>query len=113
MVNTPIDLDYLHTNSQQTVSESGLKTLVRRCYPLDDNGIQIKPLDVIKVFHFIGRRGKKHYMYKQVKKVDGAFLVVNHLMGEGDYRLAMDGKKIGGYEVVQGHGLDGREHLTA
>jgi hypothetical protein len=90
-----------------------VETVVMRCYPLDEKGIQIKPLDVLKVFHFTGQRGKKHYMYKQVKKVDGAFLVVSHLTAEGDYRLAMNGRKIKGYEVVQGVSLDDRKPIAA
>ncbi len=32
----------------------------------DKNGYQIHKGDVLKVFHFIGRRNKKYYMYKVV-----------------------------------------------
>ncbi len=85
-------------------------------YPLDENGIQIMPQDVLRVFHFTDRRNKKHYMYKQVKGVVGGahkYLVIDHLAGEGDYRQLMNGKKIKGYEVVQGVGLDERKPVTA
>ena len=101
-------------DDQQTVSDP-LELLVIR-YPLDENGIQIKPQDVLRVFHFTDRRNKKHYMYKQVKGVVGSgkykYLVIDHLVGEGDYRQLMNGKKIKGYEVVQGLGLDERKPVT-
>ena len=41
----------------------------------DKNGIEIREFAVIKVFHFIGARKKKHYMYKWVRLVNG------HLVG--------------------------------
>lgn len=44
----------------------------------DRKGKEIKEFAVIKIFHFIGARGKKHYMYKWVRSVDG-FLVGMHL----------------------------------
>jgi hypothetical protein len=34
----------------------------------DKNGVEIKEFNVIKVFHFIGARRKRHYMYKWVRK---------------------------------------------
>lgn len=33
----------------------------------DENGVEIKEFALIRVFHFIGARRKKHYMYKWVK----------------------------------------------
>lgn len=33
----------------------------------DENGREIKEFTVIRVFHYIGARKKKHYMYKWVK----------------------------------------------
>ena len=30
----------------------------------DKNGVPIEEFDVLKIFHFIGARRKKHYMYK-------------------------------------------------
>jgi len=44
----------------------------------DKKGKEIKEFDVIKIFHFIGARRKKHYMYKWVRLVDGV-LVGMHL----------------------------------
>jgi hypothetical protein len=38
---------------------------------LDKNGVVIEEFDVLKVFHFIGARRKKHYMYKIVVLHDG------------------------------------------
>jgi hypothetical protein len=34
----------------------------------DQNGTEIHEFDLLKVFHFIGSRRKKHYMYKWVRK---------------------------------------------
>lgn len=32
----------------------------------DKNGVQFEEFDVLKVFHFVGARRKKYYMYKVV-----------------------------------------------
>jgi hypothetical protein len=37
---------------------------------LDKNGREIKEFAVLKVFHFIGARRKKHFMYKWVRLVE-------------------------------------------
>jgi hypothetical protein len=37
----------------------------------DKNGIVIEEFDVLKVFHFIGARRKKYYVYKLVILWDG------------------------------------------
>lgn len=44
----------------------------------DKTGREIKEFAVIKIFHFISARRKKHYMYKWVRVVDG-YLVGMHL----------------------------------
>ena len=36
----------------------------------DKHGVEIKEFAVLKVFHFIGARKKKHYMYKWVRIVE-------------------------------------------
>lgn len=36
----------------------------------DEDGVEIKEFAVIRVFHFIGARKKKHYMYKWVRIVE-------------------------------------------
>lgn len=49
----------------------------------DKNGNEIKEFDVLKVFHFIGKRRKKHYMYKWVKKdPEYGYLVAHHLVND-------------------------------
>ena len=50
----------------------------------DKHGREIKVGDVLKVFHFIGQRKKRHYMYKHVVGTrpandGGEFLVISHL----------------------------------
>ena len=45
----------------------------------DQNGKEIRHLDVIKVLHFIGARRKKHYMYKWVKFDKDRGLCFHHL----------------------------------
>lgn len=44
----------------------------------DKTGKEIKEFAMLKFFHFIGARRKKHYMYKWVRVVDGC-LVGMHL----------------------------------
>lgn len=44
----------------------------------DKKGIEIKPFSVIKIFHFVGARRKRHYMYKWVQEREGD-LVALHL----------------------------------
>lgn len=82
----------------------------------DKHGREIMLGDVLKVFHYIGARRKRHYMYKQVV---GNFTVkgremtafrVSHLeplTGGDGYLLLRDGRHLAGYEIVQGFGADG------
>jgi hypothetical protein len=56
----------------------------------DKNGTEIKEFAVLKVFHFIGARRKRHYMYKWVKLKgwDGKlYWVARHLTNDnpGNY----------------------------
>lgn len=44
----------------------------------DKHGTEVKEFAVLKIFHFIGARKKKHYMYKWVRNVNGR-LVGMHL----------------------------------
>jgi hypothetical protein len=46
----------------------------------DKFGRRIEPGDVLKVFHFIGARGKHYYMYKLVYEHEG-YLRCAHLSG--------------------------------
>lgn len=65
----------------------------------DKNGIQIEEFDLLKVFHFIGARRKKYYMYKWVKKINDK-LVCYHLNGEDKYFHLM-ALKNDSYEIIQ------------
>lgn len=53
----------------------------------DKHGKEIKEFAVLKVFHFIGARRKKHYMYKWVrlKEWDGKkYWIAIHLTSDRD-----------------------------
>jgi len=45
----------------------------------DKHGNQLRELDVVKVFHFIGARRKRHYMYKWLRKNEKGELCFMHL----------------------------------
>ncbi|MBY0618440.1 hypothetical protein [Sphingomonas ursincola] len=82
--------------------------------PLDCTGRPIMVGDVLKVFHFVGARRKRHFMFKQVvgTKVLGPsgkpYLLVSHLNmkdpegPDGGYYLAQDGEMQTDTEIVQG-----------
>ncbi len=57
------------------------------CLAFDKNGTRIREFDVLKVFHFVGARRKKHYMYKWVRRHPGsAYLHALHMEDDsGDY----------------------------
>lgn len=77
----------------------------------DAAGRQIMRGDVLKVFHFVGARKKRHYMYKQaldtvmLGKDPRPFLKVSHLdLSEGMdayYVEPEDGRVLNDYEIVQ------------
>jgi hypothetical protein len=81
----------------------------------DKRGITFHRGDVVKVFHFIGARRKRHYMYKQVLgfKMIGPtksspYFKFGHLNmpddpedHDGYYLEAPDGRVLSGYEIVQ------------
>ena len=80
----------------------------------DKNGREIKVGDTLKIFHFVGARRKKYYMYKYVHSVvllsggKSAYLKVKHLSPEDKhYHIALNGKKHQDIEIVQGYGDDG------
>ena len=78
---------------------------------LDKSGRKIMPGDVLKVFHFIGARRKRHYMYKQALRYERGRLVISHLnrideteaweLGTNYYIEAADDRPRSDYEVVQ------------
>lgn len=74
----------------------------------DKKGREIKEFDLLKVFHFIGARRKKHYMYKWVRIktiADKKFFMGMHLMKTGGefYLGAVADKdnKLPNAEIVQ------------
>lgn len=76
----------------------------------DKNGVQIKEFAVLKVFHFIGARRKKHYMYKWVRLLKGTdgkmYWTGRHLTEDdtGYYRLSCQNNgnhKLNDAEIVQ------------
>jgi len=75
----------------------------------DKKGIPIHVGDVLKVFHFIGARRKKYYMYKLVKhKTKGGtrdFIDVSHLTTpEGAlFRIFAHDQVVDTIEIVQGY----------
>ena len=72
----------------------------------DKNGIPILPGDTLKVFHFVGPRRQKFYMYKYVKSVhpSGKALEVMHLSLDGSsYWMSLDGRIHADIEIVQGY----------
>lgn len=79
----------------------------------DKHGIPIKRGDIVKVFHFIGPRRKRFYMYKQCIGVDTyrqngtQYLFFSHLnfnedIGtlDGPYHECL-GQKLEAYEIIQ------------
>jgi len=56
---------------------------MREDLPLDKNYRPIMIGDILKVFHFIGARRKKHFMYKQVVRIEtlanAEFYRIKHL----------------------------------
>lgn len=75
----------------------------------DKNSREIVRGDVLKVFHFIGARKKRHYMYKQALEViplgypePKPYLKISHLNLSDDYYVViMDGSTLEDYEIIQ------------
>lgn len=73
----------------------------------DKNGREIERGDVVKVFHFVGRRNKRHFMYKQAIGLktmrDGTkYMMFNHLdMNDKYYVEPFDDRWLADYEIVQ------------
>ena len=70
----------------------------------DKKGIPIFVGDTLKIFHFIGARRKRHYMYKYVDRIESGKLVLSHLNpSAGTYNIPIDGRKSKDIEIVQGY----------
>lgn len=83
-------------------------------YVLDKRGIPIERGDIVKVFHFVGARRKRHYMYKQClgpqllhPSHTEPYMMFSHLnfiedrrVRDGPYPERM-GQKLDDYEIVQ------------
>ena len=83
----------------------------------DKHKREIKPGNVLKVFHFVGARRKRHYMYKQAVEYrphpnsEHGYLKISHLsnvggvgpdtIGETYYLESADGRVLTDYEIVQ------------
>ncbi|HKF95121.1 MAG TPA: hypothetical protein VKB96_11095 [Gammaproteobacteria bacterium] len=74
----------------------------------DKHGREIMIGDIIKVFHFIGARRKRHYMYKQVIREgvfsdEAPYFILSHLsMNDSEYyHESKDGRLLSHYEIVQ------------
>lgn len=90
-------------------------------FVLDCKGREILPGDTLKVFHFVGARRKRHYMYKYVLSVyrhpewrDGLdALRISHLNSRAEsYLVLRKGQHEESYEIVQGYGEDGKPFYT-
>ena len=77
----------------------------------DKRGIPIHVGDVLKVFHFIGPRKKRYYMYKHVVSEENAksgnrFLLISHLHEPGTtgtYNMLARDHVDEAIEIVQGY----------
>jgi hypothetical protein len=76
----------------------------------DKTGRHIQPGDVLKVFHFIGARGKRHFMYQQALRYSEGRLVISYLdrIDDGEpWEIGKNFYSVGGnehldhYEIVQ------------
>lgn len=93
----------------------------------DKRGIPIERGDVLKVFHFVGARRKRHYMYKQclgLKGIgpngDSLYMMFSHLNfiestleRDGPYLEKPDGRVLADYEIVQSIKCDHKKRPRA
>lgn len=55
----------------------------------DSKGNELREFDVVKVFHFIGKRRKRHYMYKWIRKDDSGRLCMKHLADDASQLVSL------------------------
>lgn len=76
----------------------------------DRTGRQIEPGDVLKVFHFVDRNRKRHYLYQHALRYERGRLYISHLnrirddepweTGKNCYSVGAD-EHLSDYEIVQ------------
>lgn len=85
------------------MSEKAQSLIIEELY--DKNGIRIQPFDLLKIFHFVGKNRKRHYMYKHVRldHLTG-MLYGDHLTENGAFplRSIAENKVLVDAEIVQG-----------
>lgn len=92
----------------------------------DKRGIPFERGDVVKVFHFVGARRKRHYMFKQclgtreIGKVPTPYMafshlnfIEDHLAKDGAYLERLDGRVMDDCEIVQSIKCDHEERERA
>lgn len=84
----------------------------------DRNGFPIEVADLLKVFHFIGPRRKRNYMYKVVRRVgDKLYAFSSHELAEGKADphkclLCTGCFNREDVEIVEGYGENGGKCFT-
>lgn len=76
----------------------------------DKIGREIEPGDVLKVFHFVGARGKKNFLFQQALRYERGRLVISHLnriddqepweIGKNYYSVGCNERVLREYEIV-------------
>ena len=78
----------------------------------DSVGNELKPGDIVRMYHFTGARGKRHYMYKRFVGYDvmafGTYGVYEHLDNSGTFR-SFDNKYKDKIVIVQRAKYDEKE----
>lgn len=80
----------------------------------DKHGRRVQPGDVVKVFHFIGARRKKHYMYKTIVETQqGVLAACSSELGTKPFPHTCQLSALGDFEIVQGFNpdFDSKERL--
>lgn len=84
---------------------------MKHTLPIDKNGYEIRPGDVLKVYHFTGARRKQYFMYKIAHEIDG-FLYAAHLHNiykdggiskHNSYAMPRTGGYLADYEIIEGY----------
>ena len=109
--------EFAHTDCLAAAPEKGGTELmsVPKIQPRDKHGRLVEIGDVLKVFHFTGRRWrKKWYMYKVVVRVGAQFerdrngwwcaVSASQIAKDGELKSACRIDCLGDFEIVQGYG---------